>query len=157
MNYLSFAGWLAFWGWIFSDTITRYLLPQLHSVYDVLEDLKSGKWLAVGIGSLLALIAQALIAVALTYFFMTWSTWCVLRCIVYTQNLETGRALYYITAFLCCECALGKVARADKYRTFFLSVFPYTMSMGAFVVFSMNPKPMQDAFPWLIRLMGLTF
>jgi hypothetical protein len=80
---------------------------------------------------------------------MTWSVWCVLRCFTYTQGLETGRAAYFVTGFLCCEYALGKIAKAGKYRGFFISVLPFAMAMGAFVVFTVNPRPIFEAFPWL--------
>lgn len=155
MNYLSFVGWLSFMSWIIADTVPRYILPQLYPAYEALEELSKGAWGTGRLGPVLSLATQMLISAALAYALITWSAWSVLRCIVYTQNRDVSRALYFITGFICCEYTLGKIARADRFRTFFLSVLPYTMSMGAFIVFSMNYQPMKDAFPWLIRWMGL--
>jgi hypothetical protein len=155
MNYLGFAGWLFFLTWIVADTIPRYVLPSLHSVYDALEELDAGAWGTGRLGAPLSLLIQAVLSAFLAYVLTTWSTWCVLRCIVYTQTLESGKSFYFITGFLCCEYALGKMAKADRHRGFFMSVFHFVMAMGAFVVFAMNPAPIKTAFPWLLRLMDI--
>lgn len=155
MNYLSFVGWLLFMTWIISDTIPRYIQPHLHSIWDGLEELAAGGWGTGRAGGPLSLVIQIVIAVALAYVLTVWSAWCVLRCISYTRDPETGRALYFLTGFVCCEYALGKMAKVDRYRGFFMSVFPFTMAMGAFVIFTLNPVPMQEAYPWLLRWMGM--
>jgi hypothetical protein len=154
MNYFGFVGWLSFLAWIIADTVSRYILPQMDSVYDALEELSAGGWGTGRAGFFLSFAVQVLLSAAFAYILTTWSAWCVLRCFVYTREVE-NKALYFVTGFLCCECALGKMAKAGRYRSFFMSVFHFTMAMGAFVVFSMNPKPLQEAYPWLTRLMGV--
>jgi hypothetical protein len=157
MYYISFVGWLFFMTWFLSDTIPRHVLPQLHSVYDALEDLKTGSWGTGRLGAPLSLIIQIVLSGFLAYVLTIWPTWIVLRCIAYTQTPGTGRMLYFGTGFLCCEYALGKMAKADRFRGFFMSVFPFVMPMGAFVVFTMNPAPIKESYPWLLRLMGVDF
>jgi hypothetical protein len=88
---------------------------------------------------------------------MSWAVWCVLRYFAYTKGLDSRRALYFVTALLCCEYPLGKLAKADRYRGFFMSVFHFAMGMGAFVVFVINPIPIKEAYPWLMRLTGVYF
>jgi hypothetical protein len=157
MNYLSFTGWLFFMAWVVSDTIPRYAMPQLAHVCDTLENLASGGWGTGRQGFFLSMVIQIILSAALAYILMIWPVWCVLRCIVYTRVPGTERALYVVTAFLCCEYALGKIARAGRYRGFFMSVLPVAMAMGAFVVFTVNPRPIADAFPWLAAFMGVSF
>ncbi|MDR1648942.1 MAG: hypothetical protein LBR71_01665 [Synergistaceae bacterium] len=149
MNYIGFAGWLFFMTWVMADTIPRYVAPHLGSVCDTLENLASGGWGTGRMGFFLSLATRIVLSAFLTYILMSWSVWCVLRCFAYTQGLETGRALYFVTGFLCCEYALGKIAKVGKYRGFFISVLPFAMAMGAFVVFTVNPRPIAEAFPWL--------
>jgi hypothetical protein len=143
--------------WVMGDTVPRYILSQLESVWDALEDLSAGGWGTGRFGKPLSLAIQIVLSVSLAYVLTVWSAWCVLRCISYTRSPETGRALYFITGFVCCEYALGKMAKACRYRGFFMSVFHFTMGMGAFVIFAMNPQPMKEAYPWLIRWMGVIF
>jgi hypothetical protein len=157
VNYLSFVGWLLFVTWILADSVPRFVLPRLHTLYDILGELASGGWGAGRWGNPLSLIIQIVLSGFLAYALTTWSVWCVLRCFAYTRAPETSGLLYFGTGFLCCEFALGKMARADRHRGFFMSVFHYTMAMGAFVVFSMNPLPIKDFYPWLTRLMGVDF
>jgi hypothetical protein len=157
VNYIGFAGWLFFMTWVVADTIPRYVMPHFASVCDTLENLTSGGWGTGRAGSFLSTAIQIVLSAFLAYTLMTWSVWCVLRCIVYTRVPGTGRALYVVTAFLCCEYALGKIARTGRYRGFFISVLPFAMAMGAFVVFTVNPRPIAEAFPWLTALVGVTF
>ena len=157
MNYVGFAGWLFFMTWVVADTIPRYVMPRLAHVCDTLEDLAAGGWGTGRQGFFLSMAIQIVLSAALAYILMTWSAWCVLRCIVYTRTPGTGRALYIATGFLCCEYALGKIAKAGRYRGFFISVLPLAMAMGAFVVFTVNPRPIAEAFPWLAALMGVSF
>lgn len=157
MHYLNFTSWLFFMTWVIADSVPRYVLPRLFPVYDALEELETGGWGTERLGKPLSLTIQILLSLSLAYILTIWSTWCVLRCIVFTRVPDTSRALYFVTGFICCEYALGKIAKADRHRGFFISVFPYTMAMGAFVVFSMNYQPMKEAFPWLIRWMGVNF
>ncbi|MDR2137461.1 MAG: hypothetical protein LBO68_04150 [Synergistaceae bacterium] len=157
MNYLSFAGWLLFAAWILADSVPRFVLPQLHTLYDVLVELASPEGEAGRWGAPLSLLIQIVLSGFLAYVLTIWSVWCVLRCFVYTRIPGTSRLLYFGTGFLYCEYALGKMARADRYRGFFMSVFHYTMAMGAFVVLAMNPSPIEDFYPWLMRLMGVNF
>jgi hypothetical protein len=143
--------------WIIADTVPRYILPWLSSVWGTLEDLAAGGWGTGRFGRILSLALQIIFSVALAYILTVWPAWCVLRCMSHTRPPETVGALYFITGFLCCEYALGKMAKADRYRGFFMSVFHFTMAMGAFVVFAMNPLPMKEAYPWLVRWMGMNF
>jgi hypothetical protein len=143
--------------WIVADTVPRYILPKLASVWEALEELNAGGWRTGIPGRPLSFVIQIIISISLAYILAAWSAWCVLRCISYTRSPETGRMLYFITGFVCCEYALYKMAKADRYRGFFMSVFHFTMGMGAFVVFAINPLPMQDAYPWLLRWMGISF
>ena len=155
MNYLSFSGWLFFMTWIVADTIPRYVQPHLHSVWDALEELAGGGWGTGRAGKTLSFAIQVVISVALAYLLTAWSVWCVLRCIGYTRFPETNRFLYFMTGFICCEYALGRMAKVDRYRGFFMSVFPFTMAMGAFVIFTLNPPAMKEAYSWLIRWTGV--
>ncbi|NLL36610.1 MAG: hypothetical protein GX256_03695 [Fretibacterium sp.] len=156
MHYLKFAGWLAFITWIVSDTTCRYLIPLLSPVYDALEELRSGAWNTGKAGPLLSLIIQIGLSLALAWLLTTWSSWCVLFCMTHTQSMETGRFLYSFTGFLFCEYALAKMAKVDRYRSFFMSIFHFTMAMGAFVVYSMNPTSIRSLYPWLARWMGVS-
>ncbi|MDR1377812.1 MAG: hypothetical protein LBJ36_02010 [Synergistaceae bacterium] len=157
MNYLSFAGWLLFATWILADSVPRFVLPRLHAIYDALEELASGGWGTGRWGSPLSLVIQVVLSGFLAYLLTIWSVWCVLRCFTYTRFPGTSGVLYFGVGFLCCEYALGKMARAGRYRGFFMSVFHYAMGMGAFVVFAMNPLPIKDFYSWLMRLMGVDF
>lgn len=155
MHYLDFAGWLIFITWIVSDMIPRYIMPLLYPAYDALEELRGGAWGMGRLGAPLSLAIQILISLTLTWILTGWSAWCVLRCMAYTRGMETGRALYFLSGFVCCEYALAKIARADRYRGFFLSVFHFSMAMGAFIVYSINPTPIGTVYPWLARWMGI--
>ena len=143
--------------WIVADTVPRYVMPQLHSVYDILEELAGGGWGTGRLGRPLSLLIQIVFSLTLAYVLTIWSTWCVLRCISYTQAPGTGRAWYFITGFICCEYALGRMAKVDRYRGFFMSVFHFTIPMGAFIVFTVNPVAIKEYFPWLMRWMGVDF
>jgi hypothetical protein len=157
MNYFGFSGWLLFMMWVVADTVPRYVMPRLAPICDTLDNLASGGLGTGRSGFLLSVAIQVVLSAALSYILMTWSAWCVLRCIVYTRTPGTGRALYVVTGFLCCEYALGKIARAGRSRGFFISVLPLVMAMGAFLVFTVNPRPIADAFPWLAAFMGVNF
>ena len=143
--------------WLIGDTVTRYILPRLGNVYDALEDLSGGAFCAKNLGAPLSFAIQVVISVSLAYILTIWPVWCVLRYFAYTRGMDSGRYLYAITGFLCCEYALGKMAKADKYRGFFMSVFHYTFAMGAYVIFTINPRPIVTAYPWLMRLVGFDF
>jgi len=157
INYLKFTGWLFFMTWIASDTVPRYILPRLESVYDALEDLSGGAFCAKNLGVPLSLTIQVILSVSFAYILTIWPVWCVLRYFTYTKGMDAGRWLYALTGFLCCEYALGKMAKAYRYRSFFMSVFHYTFAMGAYVVFIINPTPAAAAYPWLIRLVSFEF
>ena len=137
--------------------VPRYILPRLSGIYDALEELSEGAFCAKKLGAPISLAIQVIISVSLAYILTIWSVWCVLRYFTYTRGMDTGRWLYAITGFSCCEYALGKMARADKYRGFFMSVFHYTFAMGAYVVFTINPMPITTAYSWLVRLVGFEF
>ena len=143
--------------WIVSDTVPRYILPQLEHVYDTLDSLAEGVFCAKSLGRPLSLSIQITISASLTYLLTIWPVWCVLRYFTYTKGMDAGRWLYALTGFLCCEYALGKMAKAYRYRSFFMSVFHYTFAMGAYVVFTINPTPIAAAYPWLIRLVSFEF
>ena len=157
INYLKFTGWLFFMAWMVGDAVPRHILPQLERVFDTLEDLSGGAFCAKNLGFPLSFAIQIVISVSLAYILTIWPVWCVLRYFEYVRGMESGRVLYSITGFLCCEYALGKMARAHKYRGFFMSVFHYTFAMGAYVVFTINPRPITEAYPWLMRLVGFNF
>ena len=142
--------------WIVGDTAVRYILPQLERVYDTLEELTGGAFCDKRLGGLLSKAIQIVLSVSLAYILTTWPVWCVLRYFTYTRGMESGRYLYGITGFLCCEYALGKMAKAYNYRNFFMSVFHYTLAMGAYVVFIINPEPIFEAYPWLVRMVNFT-
>ncbi len=155
LHYLDFAGWLVFIAWIASDMVPRHIMPLLYPVYDALEGLRSEDGGMGSLGAPLSLLIQILLSMALAWVLTGWSAWCVLRCIVYTRGMPAGRVQYYLTGLVCCEFVLSRMAKADRYRGFFLSVFPFAMSMGAFIVYSVNPTPIAKAYPWLVRWMGL--
>ena len=155
MHYFKFVGWLAFAAWILSDTASRYLIPRLYPIYDALEELSSGAWNTGKAGRFLSLVVQILLSLALTWLLTAWSAWCVLRCMAFTQGMESGRFLYFLSGFVCCEYALAKMAKTDRYRSFFMSIFHFTMAMGAFVVYGMNPHAIKEVYPWLARWMGV--
>ena len=154
INYLKFTGWLFFMTWMVSDSVPRYILPQLERVYDTLEELSGGAFCPKRIGGLLSFTIQIVLSISLAYSFTIWPVWCVLRYFTYVSGMDSGKYLYGITGFLCCEYALGKMAMAKKYRGFFMSVFHYAIAMGAYTVFIINPKPILEYYPWLIRLVG---
>ena len=143
--------------WMVGDMIPRYVLPQLERVYDALEDLSEGAFCSKALGVPLSFAIQAVISVSLAYILTIWPVWCILRYFEHVRGMDSGRALYSITGFLCCEYALGKMAKAHKYRSFFMSVFHYTFAMGAYIVFTINPRPITDAYSWLMRLVGFSF
>ena len=143
--------------WTVGDMIPRYALPQLERVYDALDDLSKGSFCDPSLGRPLSLSIQIVVSVSLAYILTIWPVWCILRYFEYVRPMETGRALYGITGFLCCEYALGKMAKAYKYRGFFMSAFHYTIAMGAYTVFTINPRPIITAYPWLMRLMNFNF
>jgi len=143
--------------WIVSDTVPRYILPRLESAYNALEDLSRGAFCAKNFGRSLSLAIQVIISISLAYILTIWPVWCVLRYFTYTKGMDAGRWLYALTGFLCCEYALGKMAKAYRYRSFFMSVFHYTFAMGAYVVFTINPTPITTAYQWLMRLISFKF
>ena len=157
MNYLRFMGWLAFMAWALCGVVPRYILPQLEHVYDILDDLSEGSFCEKSLGRPLSISIQVVLSLFLAYVLTIWPVWCVLRYFEFTRPLETGRALYGISGFLLCEYPLGEMANSYKYRGFFTSVFHYTMAMGAYVVFIINPIPIMDYYPWLMRLVGFSF
>ena len=157
INYLNFTGWLFFVTWIVSDMVPRHVLPQLERVYETLEELSRGVFCHQKLGGPFSKVIQIVLSISLAYILTTWPVWCVLRYFTYTKGMESGKYLYSITGFLCCEYALGKMARAHNYRSFFTSVFHYTIAMGAYIVFSINPSPITDVYPWLMRLMNFNF
>ena len=154
INYLRFAGWLVFMTWTVSDMVPRYILPQLERVYDTLEDLTKGAFCDKRLGGPLSNVIQIVLSISFAYILTIWPVWCVLRYFTYTREMDSGRYLYGITGFLCCVYALGKMALAQKYRGFFMSVFHHTIAMGAYTVFIINPRPIMEAYPWLVRMMN---
>ena len=153
---MRFMGWLFFMTWVVSDTVPRYVLPQMERVYDTLEELSRGAFCAKRLGALLSKIIQIVLSVCLAYILTTWPVWCVLRYFTYTRGMDSGKFLYGITGFLCCEYALGKMSKAYRYRRFFMSVFHYAFAMGAYVVFTINPTPIFEAYPWLVRMVDFS-
>ena len=151
---MNFTGWLFFMTWIVGDAVTRYILPQLERIYDTLEDLSKGAFCDKKLGAPLSKAIQIVLSVSLAYILTTWPVWCVLRYFTYTRGMESGRYLYGITGFLCCEYALGKMAKAHHYRGFFMSVFHYAFAMGAYIVFIINPTPIFESYPWLVRMVN---
>ena len=137
--------------------VPRYILPQLERVYDTLEELSRGAFCSRKLGAPLSKAIQIVLSVSLAYILTAWPVWCVLRYFAYMKGMESGKFLYSMTGFLCCEYALGKMAKAHNYRSFFMSVFHYTVAMGAYIVFTINPRPIMDAYPWLMRLMNFSF
>ena len=102
----------------------------------------------------IALSIEFVFAIGLAYALISWSTWCVLRCVMYTQGMESYRWVYFIPGFLCCEIALNKASKSVPYRNL-LGLIPYIMAMGAFVVFALNYQPIHSTFSWLIEFVGL--
>ena len=102
----------------------------------------------------IALSIEFVFAIGLSYVLISWSTWCVLRCVMYTQGMETYRWVYFIPGFLCCEIALNHAVKAFPYRNL-LGLLPYIVAMGAFVIFSLNYQPIHSSFSWLIEFVGL--
>ena len=143
--------------WIVSDTVPRYILPQLEHVYDTLDNLAEGAFCAKSLGRPLSFSIKIIISVFLAYLLTIWPVWCVLRYFEYVRPVGSWMALYGITGFLCCQYALGKMALANKYRGFFASVFHYAIAMGAYIVFIINPNPIVEYYPWLMRLAGFEF
>ncbi|GHV36789.1 hypothetical protein FACS1894187_12030 [Synergistales bacterium] len=157
MGYFSFAGWFAFAAWILADTGKRYIMPRFGSLCDTLDELSSGGFGAGRWGSLLSRLIQIIISVFLSYILTIWPVWSVLRCVLYTRSPDSNWALYFITGFIICEYPLGSMAKALPYRGFFMSTFHFAISMGAYIVFSINMSPIKTAYPWLVQLMGIDF
>ena len=158
MNYLNFAGWLLFMTWVISDIVPRYILPQLEHVYDTLDSLAEGAFCAKSLGRPLSLLIQVVVSISLAYLLTAWPVWCILRYFEHVRHIDDSwRVLYGITGFLCCLYALGKMASAHKYRGFFMSTFHYAVAMGAYIVFIINPRPIMEAYPWLVNMMGFQF
>ncbi|WP_314717263.1 hypothetical protein [uncultured Fretibacterium sp.] len=157
LNYLEFAGWLILITWIASYVFPRYIMPSLHPLCDALEELHGGSGGMGFLGAPLSLLFQIILSLALTWLLTGWSAWCVLYCRAYTRGMTTGRIQYYLTGLFCCEFALSRMAKADRYRGFFLSVLPFAMAMGAFIVYSVNPASIRKMYPWLVRWMGFYF
>ncbi len=156
MNYINFAGWLLAVTWVVADTVPRYIMPRLYPIFDTLEELHGGGWGTGKFGIFLSMTLQILLSLAMAWLLTAWSTWCVLRCYLYTIGSES-RFSYFLLGFICCEYALCKMAKADRYRGFFMSIFHFTIPMGAFVVFTIMPQSIKDYYPWLLRWMGLSF
>jgi hypothetical protein len=155
LHYLTFFSWLALWGWIFSDLCCRFGIKKLGAVHSALDELASGIYCGVRWGRALALGLEVLFALVLAYILMIWAVWCVLMSVRYTIGQQESQWVYFVTGFICCVLPLGKVARAMPSRGFWGSVFPFTMGMGAFIVFSLNDQPIRDAFPWMLYFVGL--
>ena len=158
LEFLKFFSWTAIWAWVLSDTVSRYAIPYLNKFHDILDevtraDLNEGKNKFI-LMKAISLLIRLVFSICLAYVMISWSVWCVLRCVLYTQGFETGRWPFFISGFFCCELALGKVANACPRRNF-LDILPYVMGMGAFVIFSLNYEPIRTTFPWMIKFVGL--
>lgn len=154
LEYLKFISWTALWAWIWSDTARRYILPVFSGFYKMLDEMSNDESLGFIRRKALPFGIELVVAIFWAYVLMSWSVWCVLRCVMYTQNPEANRWLFFISGFVCCELALGKVAAASQHRNF-LATFPYVMAMGAFTVFSLNYDPIRTAFSWLTKFVGV--
>jgi hypothetical protein len=158
LEFLKFFSWNALWAWVLSDTVSRYAVPYFDKFYDVLDEMvktreDNGKVNHYFIKAIAVLI-EIIFSICLTYMMVSWSVWCIVRCVLYTQGLDVNRSVYFITGGICCIFALGVVARASVHKHF-LGVLPYIVSMGSFVVFSMNYEPIRTTFPWIIKFVGL--
>jgi hypothetical protein len=147
------------WAWILSDTVARYVVPYIDRFYVVVGDMAktievSGKANLYFIKTV-SLLIQIIFTLCLIYIMTSFSVWCILRCVMYTQGLDENRWVYFIAGGICCELALGRVARASTYRSF-LGMLPYVMAMGAFIYFPLNYEPIRTAFPWMIKFVGLS-
>jgi len=156
-EYFKFISWTALWAWTLSDTAARFIIPLTDRFYDSLDmiaktGLKEGR--SILYVKVIIPFIKFIFLMMTTYVLVSWSTWCVLRCVLYTQGLETGRWIFFIPGFLCCEIALSKASRASS-RQSIVYIIPYIMAMGAFVVFSLNYEPIRTTFSWLIPFVGL--
>jgi len=158
LEFLKFISWNAIWAWVLSDTVSRYAVPFFDKFYDMLDEIvkverDNGKVNQYFIKTI-ALLIEIVFTICLIYVMVSWSVWCILRCVLYTQGLDVNRSIYFVTGGLCCILALGSVARASTHKHF-LSVLPYVLGMGSFMVFSLNYAPIRSSFPWLIKFVGL--
>jgi hypothetical protein len=158
LEFFKFLSWTAIWAWVLSDTTARFAVPYFTKFYNALDEMTiigSGKGKTnYYFVKTIALLTEIIFSICLTYIMISWSVWCVLRCVLYTQGLETNRWIFFISGGLCCELAISKVAKASPHRNF-LGVLPFIMSMGAFVYFSINYEPIRTTFPWMIKFVGL--
>ena len=158
IEYLKFIFWTALWAWVLSDTYARYVMPFIDKFYNALDEITNAS-LEKGkreyyFRKTITMSIEIIFSIFLAYIMISWSVWCLLRCVLYTQGLDVDRWVYFISGGICCELALGRAARALPHRNFFASM-PYIMAMGAFVVFSMNYEPVRTTFPWVIKFVGL--
>ena len=157
-EFLKFISYTALWAWVLSDIVSRYAVPYIERFFDALDEMANvntdnGKGQYYFRKTITVLI-QIIFAICLTYVMTSWSVWCILRCVLYTQTPDVSRPLFFITGGICCVLSLGSAARATTHKNF-LSVVPYVVAMGAFVVFSLNYEPIRKSFPWLIKFVGL--
>lgn len=158
LEYLKFISWNAIWAWILSDTVSRYAVPFFDKFYSLLDEIvkveKDNGKIKYSFMKTVALLIEIVFTICLSYVMISWSVWCILRCVLYTHGVDVNRSLYFITGGICCILAIGGVARASAHKHF-LSVLPYVMGMGSFMIFSLNYEPIRSTFPWLIKFVGL--
>ena|GEM_PF-748029 len=158
LEFLKFISWTALWAWVLSDSYARYVTPFIAKFYNALDEItntdkekgKSNYYYRKTI----TMSIEIIFSIFLAYIMISWSVWCLLRCVLYTRGFDVDRWVYFISGGICCELALGRAARALPHRNFF-SAMPYIMGMGAFIVFSMNYEPIRTTFPWVIKFVGL--
>lgn len=158
MLYIKFALPFILWAWVLSSSYSRYIVPRVLSVYDLLEGLenkKSGKTRSLHVQGTSFLLRIVLFFTQM-YVLTAWSAYSVLRAMRFAQLPETKGWIYYFSAFFICEGALGVVARKEEYRGFF-SILHTIMAMGFYVIFAFNPYLMKNSYAWLMRVMGMNF
>ena len=158
LEFFKFFSWTALWAWVLSDTAVRFVLPLIDKFHNILGEItktslneEKSKYYFM---KTIALSLEFIFSICFTYVLTSWTVWCVLRCVLYTQGMVTNRWPFFIAGFLCCELALAHPARAST-RKNFLGVLPYILAMGAFMVFSLNYDPIRTTFPWIIKFVGL--
>jgi hypothetical protein len=156
VRYLEFMMPIFLWGWALSSIYARFVIPRIASLGKAVTGLRQG---AYG-GGFFAVATAYVIRVALSlsqmYVLGTWSAYCVLRAVSYAAASDVTRWHYMVGGAVLAEFALAIVGRAEQYDGF-LSVFHTIMAMGAVVIFSMNPFHIKAVYPWLMKLMEVSF
>ncbi|ADE56391.1 MULTISPECIES: hypothetical protein [Aminobacterium] len=156
MLYIKFALPFALWAWVLSSSYARYILPRISSVYGLLKGLESKEAHSASSFHVrgTSFLVKIVMLFSQMYALAAWSAYSVLRTMRFARLPETRGWIYYLTAFIICEGALGVIARKEEYNGF-LSILHSIMAMGAFVIFAFNPHLMGSMYSWLIRLVGV--